>query len=172
MYRFTSLSFASFVALSSLTTACDDDQSRGPRNGVADGIALSALSDSQAATLCGEFDGYRRQIARATDRIGCTVAALTFGGMGPSCEGYRADCLPPEEPAANCQNPAEQGPLLRCSLSVGEYRACLDAWLMDIEAIDEATTCESNRADVPNYTALRPAPCEIVQANCPELLAD
>ncbi len=172
MYRPNQLFLVSTLVFAGVVSACEGDYSRGPRNGIADATALSALSSAQASAMCREFDEYRMQIAGGVDRIGCTVAALMFGGTGASCEKYRSGCMPAAEPAANCDNPVEQSPLLRCTLSVGEHRACLDALLQETESIEEATTCASNYADVPNYTALQPEACRVVRDKCPELLAD
>lgn len=178
MYR-RNLLLVSTLAFTGLISACEDDYSRGPKNGVPDASLLSGLSTAQVAVLCKEFDGYTAQYSRVIDHIGCTVAALMFGGKGAACEKYRSECLPPAPmpaatpmPAANCDTPAAQAPLLRCPLRVGEYRACLDALLEEAQSIDEAATCESNAADVPNYTALSPESCQVVRDKCPELLPD
>ena len=166
MYR-RNLLLVSTLAFTGLISACEDDYSRGPKNGVPDASLLSGLSTAQVAVF-PQFDGYTAQYSRVIDHIGCTVAALMFGGKGAACEKYRSECLPPAPmpaatpmPAANCDTPAAQAPLwlpLRVGVP-GLPRRVARRSAID----DEAATCQSNAADVPNYTALSAESCQVVR---------
>jgi len=199
-------SVRSIVALSILlATACGDDDDGGATTdtGLPPDQVLSELDSADAEQACNALVDSLENVLSADDqeRINCTVAAVPesisvpIGGGQPQidvgmckelvnrCLGGEAIGTPGESPInlnfsedITCDEPQVNGSLSDCDATVGEYEACINGWLAEIDRLFSAIDCDALRdpQDVQDtfgqgFDMASIAQCDALTAKCPSI---
>jgi hypothetical protein len=135
-----------------------------------DELAVAALSESQAVTLCGAIEAARSDTFSKEDFcLWKAVNAKAMTGSEEACESDYASCMGQyvEQEKLDCSGAAASAAAQQCQLTVGQVRACLDDSLEERCSSYASISCSDNvtTEDVDEVSA--PASCKGVSDQCP-----
>ncbi len=179
------------LLVAGLLTGCGgDDDGDGGNGGT--GKVDSGIDDAKQVNMLSqaELDQLSQSYAKAISpqlaiEFSCKFTAVTLialSGMEPTADDVQAcndlyDQCVSETPADSVQSeplnsgmdvPSTADALAGCNATVGELEACLTASLQLLQDLVDSLSCESATmlATMPTATAMTPAACESLDAEC------
>jgi hypothetical protein len=171
---FSRFGLCAAIALGLIACGGDDDDGS---SGVSNSTNVKDLTQAQVDALCMEVAEKYEPVSEDLKGLSCTFTGILAGQTGGgSCEEARMACLdkPDEETE---EEDCTMAMAKDCDLTVGEYRACLDAAAKQAKDLAGSISCESTLQELQELQGsgsgmTTPDECKVVEDKCPELMAD